>query len=71
MLTHPEDIPKVVAAGREYNLVRLDPLSLARQRHVHKVPVELEVAERGDDVRLVVVPLQAKVLRGGHDDDGG
>ncbi len=42
--------------------MRLDEPPLARQSHVDKVFVELEVAQRGDDVALEVVPLQAEVL---------
>ena len=61
--THPEDISEVVAARGEDDLVRLDLPALTAQRHVDKVAVQLEVAERGHDVRLVVVPLQAEVLR--------
>ena len=63
-LAHPEDISEVVAAGGEDDLVRLDaPPARARERHVHEVAVQLQVAQRRHDVRLVVVPLQAEVLR--------
>ena len=49
-LTHPEDISEVVAAGGEDDLVRLDPPpARARQRHVHEVAVQLQVAQRRHD----------------------
>ena len=63
LLTHPKDISEVVAAGGEDDFVRFDLPPLAAQRHVHKVTVQLQVAQRRHDVRLVVVPLQAEVLR--------
>ena len=44
----------------------LDGLALAGKGHVHKVPVQLEISQGRDDVRLVVVPFQTKVFIG-HD----
>ena len=35
----------------------LDGLALTAKAHVHKVTIELQVAQGGHDVRLVVVPL--------------
>ena len=54
---------EVAAAGREDDPVGLDGAALAGQRHVHKVFVQLQVAEGHHDVGLVVVPFQTKLVR--------
>ena len=54
---------EVAAAGGEDDPVGLDGAPLAGERHVHEVLVQLQVAEGHHDVRLVVVPFQAKLVR--------
>ena len=54
---------EVAAAGGEDDPVGLDGAALAGQRHVHKVLVQLQVAEGHHDVRLVVVPFQTELIR--------
>jgi len=66
-ISYPEDIPEVVAASRENDFVGFDASALAREGDVYKVFIALQGAQRGHDVRLKVVPLQAKVFIGHHE----
>jgi hypothetical protein len=60
------DLPKEGAAGAQYDLVRLDLLVLAGQRHVEKVLVLAQLAQRRAHVPLEIVPAKAKLLRPAH-----
>ena len=66
-ITYPKHVSEIVAARRQNHLVRLEKFALTRQRHVHKVLVQLEVSEGRDNVPLEVVPLEAEVLVRHHD----
>lgn len=59
-----EQLPEVGAAGTEHDLMRGEAPLVAGQGHVHKVLLLAQVAERGEDRGLKVVPLERVLLFG-------
>lgn len=57
-----EQVSEVGTAGREDHLVGGEGFAIAGQRHVHEILLIPQVAERGQDRRLEVVPAQAVQL---------
>ena len=61
-LSYLEEVPKVGAASGEHHLVSGKWFTVAGQRHVHKVLDVAQMAERGQDRRLEIVPSQTVQL---------
>ena len=60
--------PEVCAAGAEHHLVGLEALALGGQGDVDEVLLLEQVLERRGERELVVVPLQAELVRHSEDD---
>ena len=60
--------PEVCAAGAENHLVGLETLALGGQGDVDEVFLLEQVLEGGGERELVVVPLQAELVRHSEDD---
>ena len=60
--------PEVCAAGAENHLVGLEALALGGQGDVDEVFLLEQVLEGGGERELVVVPLQAELVRHSEDD---
>ena len=62
----PQHVSEEGAAGGEDQLVGLDLLLLARQRHVEKIFIILEILQRGTHILLKLIPLETEGIRVGH-----
>ena len=63
MIVTREQLFEVGAAGTEHHLVRPQRLAPGRESHVHKVLILQETLEGVSERGLVIVPLEAKLVR--------
>ena len=57
-----QDVPKERGAGCQYHLVSLHLIVLTGDGHVKEILIITKLSEGHTDVRLEVVPLEAKLL---------